>query len=163
MAQSSLRAELPSSPAASFNLIVINHDASAIPLLASPFAPPSCRYPGLDTSSLSDFPFCRLFPFFFFFACFVSAMPATTAETLSLVTKTVTVAPLVLLSVADHYGRTAKGTRKRVVGVLLGENTGQTVRVSNSFAGASCSHTPAHLDFLLLTNFIKYNSPIRGR
>lgn len=68
----------------------------------------------------------------------VSAMPATTAETLSLVTKNVTVAPLVLLSVADHYGRTAKGTRKRVVGVLLGENTGQTVRVSNSFAGASC-------------------------
>ena len=67
-------------------------------------------------------------------------MPATTAETLSLVTKTVTVAPLVLLSVADHYGRTAKGTKKRVVGVLLGENTGQTVRVSNSFAGASCSH-----------------------
>lgn len=65
-------------------------------------------------------------------------MPATTAETLSLVTKNVTVAPLVLLSVADHYGRTAKGTRKRVVGVLLGENTGQTVRVSNSFAGASC-------------------------
>ena len=90
-------------------------------------------------------------------------MPATTAETLSLVTKTVTVAPLVLLSVADHYGRTAKGTRKRVVGVLLGENTGQTVRVSNSFAGASCSHTPAPLDFLLLTNLIKYNSPIRGR
>lgn len=69
-------------------------------------------------------------------------MPATTAETLSLVSKTVTVAPLVLLSVADHYGRTAKGTKKRVVGVLLGENTGQTVRVSNSFAGASCSHAP---------------------
>ncbi|KAF7119179.1 hypothetical protein CNMCM5793_008923 [Aspergillus hiratsukae] len=61
-------------------------------------------------------------------------MPATTAETLSLVTRTVTVAPLVLLSVADHYGRSAKGTRKRVVGVLLGENSGQTVRVSNSFA-----------------------------
>ncbi|KAH2036113.1 proteasome regulatory particle subunit [Aspergillus fumigatus] len=61
-------------------------------------------------------------------------MPATTADTLSLVTRTVTVAPLVLLSVADHYGRSAKGTRKRVVGVLLGENLGQTVRVSNSFA-----------------------------
>ena len=89
-------------------------------------------------------------------------MPATTAETLSLVTKTVTVAPLVLLSVADHYGRTAKGTRKRVVGVLLGENTGQTVRVSNSFAGAS-SHTLAPLDFVLLTDLTKYNSPIRGR
>jgi hypothetical protein len=63
------------------------------------------------------------------------AMPATTADTLSLVTRTVTVAPLVLLSVADHYGRSAKGTRKRVVGVLLGEHIGQNVRVSNSFAG----------------------------
>ncbi|OJJ44184.1 hypothetical protein ASPZODRAFT_135672 [Penicilliopsis zonata CBS 506.65] len=61
-------------------------------------------------------------------------MPATTADTLSLVTRTVSVAPLVLLSVADHYGRSAKGTRKRVVGVLLGESSGQNVRVSNSFA-----------------------------
>ncbi|KZM28838.1 proteasome regulatory particle subunit [Ascochyta rabiei] len=61
-------------------------------------------------------------------------MPATTAETLSLVTRTVSVAPLVLLSAADHYGRQAKGTRKRVVGVLLGQNDGTNVRVSNSFA-----------------------------
>jgi hypothetical protein len=45
------------------------------------------------------------------------------------------VAPLVLLSAADHYGRSAKGTRKRVVGVLLGQNDGKNVRVSNSFAG----------------------------
>jgi hypothetical protein len=63
-------------------------------------------------------------------------MPATTAETLSLVTRNVSVAPLVLLSAADHYGRSAKGTRKRVVGVLLGQNDGKNVRVSNSFAGA---------------------------
>ncbi|OCK85314.1 Mov34-domain-containing protein [Lepidopterella palustris CBS 459.81] len=61
-------------------------------------------------------------------------MPATTAETLSLVTRNVSVAPLVLLSAADHYGRQAKGTRKRVVGVLLGQNDGNNVRVSNSFA-----------------------------
>lgn len=61
-------------------------------------------------------------------------MPATTADTLSLVTRTVSVAPLVLLSVADHYGRSAKGTRKRVVGVLLGQNDGKNVRVSNSYA-----------------------------
>ncbi|KAK2739157.1 proteasome regulatory particle subunit [Onygenales sp. PD_40] len=61
-------------------------------------------------------------------------MPATTADALSLVTRTVSVAPLVLLSVADHYGRTAKGTRRRVVGVLLGQNDGKNVRVSNSFA-----------------------------
>jgi len=62
-------------------------------------------------------------------------MPATTAETLSIVNRTVSVAPLVLLSAADHYGRSAKGTRKRVVGVLLGQNDGKSVRVSNSFAG----------------------------
>ncbi|KAI9670146.1 MAG: proteasome regulatory particle subunit [Caeruleum heppii] len=61
-------------------------------------------------------------------------MPATTAETLSLVTRNVSVAPLVLLSAADHYGRSAKGTKKRVVGVLLGQNDGKNVRVSNSFA-----------------------------
>ena len=62
-------------------------------------------------------------------------MPATTAETLSLVTRNVSVAPLVLLSAADHYGRS--GARRRVVGVLLGQNDGKNVRVSNSFAGTS--------------------------
>ncbi|KAI8955220.1 26S proteasome regulatory subunit rpn-8 [Xylaria longipes] len=61
-------------------------------------------------------------------------MPATTAETLSFVSRNVTVAPLVLLSVVDHFNRAAKGTRKRVVGVLLGQNDGKNVRVSNSFA-----------------------------
>ncbi|CAF9924164.1 proteasome regulatory particle subunit [Imshaugia aleurites] len=61
-------------------------------------------------------------------------MPATTAETLSLVSRTVSVAPLVLLSAADHFGRSGKGLRKRVVGVLLGQNDGKNVRVSNSFA-----------------------------
>ena len=66
----------------------------------------------------------------------ITKMPATTAETLSLVTRNVSVAPLVLLSAADHYGRQAKGTKRRVVGVLLGQNDGKNVRVSNSFAGA---------------------------
>ncbi|KAG9629437.1 26S proteasome regulatory subunit rpn-8, partial [Aureobasidium melanogenum] len=59
-------------------------------------------------------------------------MPSTTAETLSLVNRNVSVAPLVLLSATDHYARSA--TRKRVVGVLLGQNDGKNVRVSNSFA-----------------------------
>lgn len=62
-------------------------------------------------------------------------MPATTAETLSLVNRNVTVAPLVLLSAADHFGRINKGPRRRVVGVLLGQNDGENVRVSNCFAG----------------------------
>lgn len=71
-------------------------------------------------------------------------MPATTAETLAFVSKNVTVAPLVLLSVVDHYNRAAKGTRKRVVGVLLGQNDGKNVRVSNSFAGTEAPRRPAN-------------------
>lgn len=42
--------------------------------------------------------------------------------------------PLVLLSVADHYNRVAKDTRKRVVGVMLGTRTGSRVDVTNSYA-----------------------------
>lgn len=51
--------------------------------------------------------------------------------------KTVTVSPLVLLSVVDHYNRVAKDSsnkNKRVVGVILGDNTGETIRVTNSYA-----------------------------
>ncbi len=47
----------------------------------------------------------------------------------------VIVHPLVLLSVVDHYRRAAMGTKKRVVGVLLGNWTGQTMNVTNSYAG----------------------------
>eukprot|EP01029_Cantina_marsupialis_P014432 TRINITY_DN3186_c0_g1_i1.p1 TRINITY_DN3186_c0_g1~~TRINITY_DN3186_c0_g1_i1.p1 ORF type:complete len:360 (-),score=88.94 TRINITY_DN3186_c0_g1_i1:168-1160(-) len=47
----------------------------------------------------------------------------------------VTVHPLVLLSVVDHYNRVAKGTKKRVVGVLLGNvRNGTVVEATNSFA-----------------------------
>jgi 26S proteasome regulatory subunit N8 len=47
----------------------------------------------------------------------------------------VIVHPLVLLSAVDHYNRIAKDTKKRVVGVLLGQWTDSTtVNVSNSFA-----------------------------
>lgn len=42
--------------------------------------------------------------------------------------------PLVLLSVVDHYSRVAKDSRKRVIGLLLGELSKGTVDVSNSFA-----------------------------
>lgn len=44
--------------------------------------------------------------------------------------------PLVLLSVVDHYNRVAKDTKKRIVGVLLGETYKGQVDVTNSFAGA---------------------------
>ena len=50
--------------------------------------------------------------------------------------------PLVLLSVVDHYNRVAKDTKKRVVGVLLGENSKGRVEITNSFAGATSSCTP---------------------
>mmetsp|Transcript_23178 Transcript_23178/g.32652 ORF Transcript_23178/g.32652 Transcript_23178/m.32652 type:complete len:371 (+) Transcript_23178:265-1377(+) len=46
----------------------------------------------------------------------------------------VTVHPLVLLSVADHYHRVARGTRKRAVGVLLGTVSRGRVDATNSFA-----------------------------
>jgi 26S proteasome regulatory subunit N8 len=47
----------------------------------------------------------------------------------------VTVHPLVLLSVVDHYNRVAKDTKKRVVGIVLGEHSKGKVDCSNSFAG----------------------------
>eukprot|EP00761_Pharyngomonas_kirbyi_P008621 gb/GECH01008633.1/.p1 GENE.gb/GECH01008633.1/~~gb/GECH01008633.1/.p1 ORF type:complete len:322 (+),score=82.18 gb/GECH01008633.1/:1-966(+) len=46
----------------------------------------------------------------------------------------VTVHPLVMLSVVDHYNRVAKDTNKRVVGVLLGYKSKGTLEVTNSFA-----------------------------
>lgn len=49
---------------------------------------------------------------------------------------TVVVHPLVLLSVVDHYNRVAKDTKKRVVGVLLGETNKGVVDITNSYAGA---------------------------
>ncbi|KAJ3024160.1 proteasome regulatory particle subunit [Thoreauomyces humboldtii] len=54
-------------------------------------------------------------------------MPSATA-------KSVVVHPLVLLSVVDHYNRTARNTKKRVVGVLLGQAVGERVNVANSYA-----------------------------
>lgn len=42
--------------------------------------------------------------------------------------------PLVLLSVADHHARSApRGSNKRVIGILLGQDNGKTVNVANSF------------------------------
>ena len=46
----------------------------------------------------------------------------------------VTVHPLVLLSAADHYHRVARGTKKRVVGVLLGSVSRGQIDATNSFA-----------------------------
>ncbi|SCU82534.1 LADA_0C06084g1_1 [Lachancea dasiensis] len=46
----------------------------------------------------------------------------------------VTVAPLVLLSVLDHYKRINTPQHRRCVGVILGDQQGSTLRVTNSFA-----------------------------
>lgn len=46
----------------------------------------------------------------------------------------VTIAPLVLLSILDHYQRTNTPEGKRVVGVILGDASTNTIRVANSFA-----------------------------
>ncbi|KAI0261396.1 Mov34-domain-containing protein [Gloeopeniophorella convolvens] len=62
-------------------------------------------------------------------------MVATTTEQLTaLAGTTVVVHPLVLLSVADHHARSvARGSSKRVVGVLLGQDNGRSINVANSF------------------------------
>jgi 26S proteasome regulatory subunit N8 len=59
---------------------------------------------------------------------------ASTASTLVNAIVDVTIHPLVLLSAADHYHRVARGTRKRVVGVLLGQVFRGRVDATNSFA-----------------------------
>ena len=46
----------------------------------------------------------------------------------------VAVHPLVLLSVVDHYNRVAKDTKKRSVGIILGEVRKGRVEATNSFA-----------------------------
>ncbi|KAJ3415976.1 proteasome regulatory particle subunit [Chytridiales sp. JEL 0842] len=46
----------------------------------------------------------------------------------------VVIHPLVLLSVVDHFFRVARNTKKRVVGVLLGQVIGNKVNVANSYA-----------------------------
>jgi 26S proteasome regulatory subunit N8 len=47
----------------------------------------------------------------------------------------VIVHPLVLLGAVDHYNRVAKDTKKRVVGVLLGNTFKGKCHIVNSFAG----------------------------
>lgn len=42
--------------------------------------------------------------------------------------------PLVLLSVVDHAARVPLPNKKRVLGVLLGQDDGTTINVANSFA-----------------------------
>ncbi|KAG9016850.1 proteasome regulatory particle subunit [Tulasnella sp. JGI-2019a] len=62
-------------------------------------------------------------------------MPTTSSEIAALATTNVVVHPLVLLSVADHHARAAaRSANKRVLGILLGQDTGKTVNVANSFA-----------------------------
>ena len=48
----------------------------------------------------------------------------------TLIPDEVQVHPLVLLSAVDHYNCVASGTKKRVVGILLGSWRGKTVDVS---------------------------------
>ncbi|CAH7668786.1 maintenance of mitochondrial structure and function-domain-containing protein [Phakopsora pachyrhizi] len=59
---------------------------------------------------------------------------ATSEEMVALSTTQVIIHPLVLLSVTDHAARVSKGSQKRVVGVLLGQDLGTSLNVANSFA-----------------------------
>ena len=46
---------------------------------------------------------------------------ATVEKIRANIPKRVAMHPIVLLSIADHYNRVARGTKKRVVGTLLGK------------------------------------------
>jgi hypothetical protein len=46
----------------------------------------------------------------------------------------VVVHPIVLLSAVDHYNRVAKNTKRRVVGMLLGQTLKGVTDVTNSYA-----------------------------
>lgn len=59
---------------------------------------------------------------------------STNTTDASFLSKSVAVSPLVLLSVADHYDRVAKDSKKRVVGVLLGDASEDVIKVTNSYA-----------------------------
>ena len=64
-----------------------------------------------------------------------SSAETTTSSSPHIQPTSVHVHPLVLLSVVDHYTRVAKDTRRRVVGVLLGEVSSKgVVDVQNCFA-----------------------------
>jgi hypothetical protein len=70
----------------------------------------------------------------------------TTDAVVSLSTQNVVVHPLVLLSIQDHAARAAKGTKKRVVGILLGQDMGaKGYNVANSFAGEQSSSTDSEV------------------
>ncbi|KAK6909637.1 hypothetical protein I203_103658 [Kwoniella mangroviensis CBS 8507] len=58
----------------------------------------------------------------------------TTAQVTELSAVNVVIHPLVLLSVVDHAARVPLSKNKRVLGVLLGQDNGNTINVANSFA-----------------------------
>lgn len=64
----------------------------------------------------------------------------------------VVVHPLVLLSVVDHYNRVARDTKKRVVGLLLGETYKGRVDITNSFAGVLVVIDGSEITALLCSN-----------
>lgn len=86
---------------------------------------------------------------------------ASTDQLQSIAAKSVVVHPLVLLSIQDHAARAAKGTRKRVVGILLGQDLGpRGINVANSFAGESfatmrCSPCVARLTFVYFGSSVR--------
>ncbi|GAA5990427.1 hypothetical protein JCM11641_007941 [Rhodosporidiobolus odoratus] len=60
---------------------------------------------------------------------------ASTSDLAAVAAKDCVVHPLVLLSIQDHFHRVAKNTRKRVVGILLGQDLGpKGYNIANSFA-----------------------------
>ena len=75
----------------------------------------------------------------------------------------VVVHPLVLLSVVDHYKRVAGGTKKRVVGILLGSSAKGLVDCTNSYAGMSLLPSTIPICLFLALTFTDFCSSLRRR
>ncbi|EGG01945.1 uncharacterized protein MELLADRAFT_110612 [Melampsora larici-populina 98AG31] len=67
---------------------------------------------------------------------------ATSEEMVALSTTQVIIHPLVLLSVKDHAARVAKGGRKRVVGVLSGQDLVTSLNIANVYWTRSKENLP---------------------
>ena len=98
-------------------------------------------------------------------------MATTSEKVMGLSSSLVVLHPLVLLSIQDHAARAAKGTRKRVIGILLGQDLGpgRGYNVANSFAGQSrssslrsrCVPTAADRSVVSQTHASLRHSPLR--
>lgn len=68
-------------------------------------------------------------------------LPKQPPQKMSFLPEKVTVAPLVLLSVVDHFNRVSTNGKKRVMGVILGEKVNSPLATANASAAAGATES----------------------